>query len=67
MNKPMHVPKDFSRGTSRSFHISVYTQYYIEHKSKTTGRSMSKIVEESILSSWDFKEVINDFFESSKL
>ena len=67
MNKNLDIPKGFLKGVNKSFYISMIVQYYIEHKSKMEGKSMSQIVEETMLSNEDFKEVINDFFEESKL
>ena len=61
------IPENFARKNTESFYISQYSKYYIEHKSKKTGKSMGEIIEEILLSAHDFKVVMNDFFEESKL
>lgn len=67
MSELPKIPKEFSRGNTESFYIAQYPKYYIEHKSKLTGKSMGKIVEEALMMSKDFKDIMNDFFEASKL
>lgn len=61
------ILKKFKRKNTESFYIPLYIKYYVEHKSQLTGKSTGDIIKESILLNSDFKEVINDFFESSKL
>jgi hypothetical protein len=62
-----NTPSNFSRKNTEAFYITQYVKYYIEHKSETTGKSMGEIVEEALMSNEDFKAVMNEFFESSKL
>ena len=61
------TPEIFSRKNTECFYIAQYVKYYIEHKSKITGKSMGKVIEEALMESKDFNEIINDFFESSKV
>jgi hypothetical protein len=61
------IPKNFSKRNTEAFYITQYVKYYIEHKSEITGKSMGEIVEEALMSNKDFKAVMNEFFESSKL
>lgn len=59
--------ENFKRKNTESFYIPQYIKFYIEYKKKITGKSHGEIIEESILKNSDFKKVLNDFFESSKL
>ena len=61
------TPEIFSRKNTESFYITQYIKYYIEHKSERTGKSMGEVIEEALMKSKGFNEIMNDFFESSKL
>lgn len=65
--KEITIPKHFLKKNTESYYISEFVTFYIEKKKETTGKSKGKIIEEAVMKSSDFKEVINSFFEANKI
>ena len=61
------IPTAFKRKETRGVYISLYADFYLNHIKETTGKSIGEIVEELIFSQENFKETMNDFFESVSL
>lgn len=63
----MKILETFKAKNNESFYLPMYVKLYIEHKKELTGKSMGEVLEDTITKSPDFKEVMNDFFESVKI